>query len=110
MRFSDGSSDLDALSRAAVARLAAAIESGAFDGRRLIFVGFSDSAGAAEINLRVAQRRAEAVRDAVQNAADAATPGRVTFEIAAFGEAMPMACEETEQGRAVNRRVEVWLD
>lgn len=110
MRFSDGSSELDAQSRAAVARLAATIESGAFDGRRLIFVGFSDSAGAAAINLRVAERRAEAVRDAVQAAADAATPGRVTLDIAAFGEAMPMACEQTEQGRAVNRRVEVWLD
>lgn len=110
MRFSDGSSDLDALSRAAVARLAAAIESGAFDGRRLIFVGFSDSAGAAEINMRVALRRAEAARDAVQAAANAATPGRVTLDVAGFGEAMPMACEDTEQGRAVNRRVEVWLD
>lgn len=110
LRFSDGSSNLDAQSRAAVARLAAAIESGAFDGRRLIFVGFSDSAGAAAVNLRIAESRAEAVRDAVQAAADAATPGRVTFEIAAFGEAMPMACEETDQGRAVNRRVEVWLD
>jgi phosphate transport system substrate-binding protein len=27
----------------------------------------------------------------------------------AFGEAMPMACDDTAWGRQVNRRVEVWV-
>ena len=110
LRFADGSADLDAQSRAAVAQLAAAIEGGVFDGRRLIFVGFSDGEGPAAVNLRLSQRRAEAVRDAVLAAADAADPGRVTLEVDAFGEAMPMACDDSDRGRAVNRRVEVWLD
>jgi len=109
-RFEDGSIDLDAQSRASVARLAAAIERGAFDGRRLIFIGFSDSAGRAELNLRLSLRRAQSVRDAVLAAAEAADPDRVTLALDAFGEAMPMACEDTDWGRAVNRRVEVWLD
>jgi phosphate transport system substrate-binding protein len=110
LRFADGSSDLDAQSRAAVAQLAAAIEGGLFDGRRLIFVGFSDGEGPAAVNLRLSQRRAEVVRDAVLAAADAADPGRVALEIDAFGEAMPVACDDSDRGRAVNRRVEVWLD
>jgi len=109
-RFDDGSIDLDAQSRASVARLAAAIERGAFDGRRLVFVGFSDSEGQAALNLRLSLRRAESVRDAVLAAAEAADPDRVTLALDAFGEAMPMACEDTDWGRAVNRRVEVWLD
>jgi phosphate transport system substrate-binding protein len=109
-RFDDGSIDLDAQSRASAARLAAAIERGAFDGRRLIFVGFSDGEGRAEVNLRLSRRRAETVRDAVLAAAEAADPDRITFDIDAFGEAMPMACEDSTWGRAVNRRVEVWLD
>ncbi len=110
LRFSGGSADLDAQSRTAVAALAAAIEAGDFDGRRLIFVGFSDSEGAADANLRLSQRRAEAVRAAVQRAASAAEPGRVMLETDGFGAAMPIACDDSDQGRATNRRVEVWLD
>jgi phosphate transport system substrate-binding protein len=57
-RFGDGAAELDTQSRASVARLAAAIEAGFFDGRALLFAGFSDSAGSAQINTRLAQRRA----------------------------------------------------
>jgi len=109
-RFAGGSVDLDAQSRASAARLASAIERGVFDGRSLIFVGFSDSDGQADINQRLSLRRAESVRDAVLAAASAAEPGRVTLQVDAFGEAMPMACDDTDWGSAVNRRVEVWLD
>ncbi len=109
-RFADGSVDLDAQSRASVARLAASIEQGAFDGRRLTFVGFSDGEGPAAVNLRLSLRRAETVREAVRAAAEAADPDRLTLAVDAFGEAMPMACDDSDWGRAVNRRVEVWLD
>jgi phosphate transport system substrate-binding protein len=60
-RFADGAAELDTQSRASVVRLAAAIEAGFFDGRTLLFAGFSDSAGSAQINARLAQRRAETV-------------------------------------------------
>lgn len=109
-RFADGSVELDAQSRASATRLAAAIERGDFDGRRLVFVGFSDGEGRAEVNLGLSRRRAEAAREAVLAAADSAQPDRVTLDIDAFGEAMPMACDDSDWGRAVNRRVEVWLD
>lgn len=108
-RFGDGSTELDVQSRASILRLATAIERGAFDGRRLIFVGFSDSAGAADMNRRLSLSRAETVREAVQAAAEAAGD-RVEMDVEAFGEALPMACDDTDWGRTVNRRVEVWLD
>jgi phosphate transport system substrate-binding protein len=44
--------NLDTQSRAAARRLATAIEAGFFDGRTLLFAGFSDSAGSAQINTR----------------------------------------------------------
>jgi phosphate transport system substrate-binding protein len=108
-RFEDGAAELDTQSRAAVGRLATAIEAGLFDGRTLLFAGFSDSAGSAQINSRLAQRRAETVLEAVRAATDSAGT-RVELRAAAFGEALPMACEDTDWGRAVNRRVEVWVE
>jgi len=108
-RFSGGAADLDTQSRAAVGRLAAAIERGDFDGRTLLFTGFSDSAGSPGINRRLAQRRAQAVLEAVR-AATAGADSRVVLRAEAFGEALPMACEDTDWGRAVNRRVEVWVE
>jgi len=108
-RFGEGAIELDAQSRASAARLAAAIERGAFDGQELIFAGFSDGDGSSTVNARLSLRRAESVRDAVLAAADAAQPDRVRLSVEGFGEAMPMACDDTDWGRAVNRRVEVWL-
>ncbi|WP_375551072.1 phosphate ABC transporter substrate-binding/OmpA family protein [Rhodophyticola porphyridii] len=109
-RFAPGTTDLDPQSRSSVSRLARAIEQGRFDGQRLVFVGFSDGAGDAATNLRLARGRAETARRAVMEAANAADLNRVQLRVDAFGEAMPMACDDTEWGRAVNRRVEVWLE
>lgn len=108
-RFGDGAAELDTQSRAAISRLANAIDAGLFDGRTLLFAGFSDSVGSPQINTRLAQRRAETVLEAVRAASDGAD-GRVTLRAEAFGEALPMACEDTDWGAAVNRRVEVWLE
>ncbi|WP_108483829.1 substrate-binding domain-containing protein [Oceaniglobus ichthyenteri] len=108
-RFEGGSTELDAQSRSNVALLAEALERGVFDDRTLVFVGFSDGEGPASINRRISRTRARAVRDAVRAAAHTVDPARLTLRTEAFGEAMPMACDEVEWGRGVNRRVEVWL-
>lgn len=109
-RFEDGSIDLDAQSRSNVALLAQAIERGVFDGQTLSFVGFSDGRGAAATNGRLSLRRADAVRSAIAQRLGSPRRDRVTFETEAFGEALPMACDEVAWGRRINRRVEVWLD
>ncbi len=108
-RFGDGAAELDTQSRASIGRLASAIEAGFFDGRTLLFAGFSDSGGSAQINTRLALRRANTVLEAVRAATDSADD-RVTLSAEGFGEALPMACEDTDWGRAVNRRVEVWVE
>lgn len=108
-RFEGGATDLDAQSRSNVLLLAQALETGAYDERELIFVGFSDGQGDATTNLGIARRRAEAVRDAVRTAAATADPARLTLTAEAFGEALPMACDDTDWGRQINRRVEIWV-
>ncbi|WP_136636143.1 substrate-binding domain-containing protein [Pseudooceanicola onchidii] len=108
-RFEAGSSLLDAQSRSNVEQLATALESGMYDGRELTFVGFSDGEGSASANRRIAMTRAQAVRRAVVAAARTADMDRIDIDVAAFGEAMPMACDDSAWGRQVNRRVEVWV-
>jgi phosphate transport system substrate-binding protein len=108
-RFEPGSARLDAQSRSNVRALARAFEEGVYDGRSLIFVGFSDGDGPADANLEIARKRADAVRAAVLEAAVTADRDRIEIRSEAFGEAMPMACDDTAWGRQVNRRVEVWL-
>ncbi len=108
-RFNAGSSSLDAQSRANVVLLSRLLEAGIFDGRELMFVGFSDGDGPATGNRTISKRRAKAVRAAVKLAATTMKPERVKLSTKAFGEALPMACDDTEWGRQVNRRVEVWV-
>ncbi|WP_370399598.1 substrate-binding domain-containing protein [Sulfitobacter sp. JB4-11] len=108
-RFEAGSIRLDAQSRSNVQQLARALEQGKYDARQLLFVGFSDGDGAAKANRDIALRRAQAVRRAVSAAAVTANMERVNVGVDAFGEAMPMACDDTAWGRQVNRRVEVWV-
>lgn len=108
-RFRAGSTDLDGQSRSNVEQLARSIEAGLFDGRELVFVGFSDGAGAAIVNKRLARKRARTVRDAVFLSAPTADRDRFILRVDAFGEALPMACDDTVWGRQVNRRVEVWV-
>ncbi|MBV2359641.1 substrate-binding domain-containing protein [Thalassococcus sp. CAU 1522] len=108
-RFEAGSARLDAQSRSNVQQLARSLEQRDYDGRTLVFVGFSDGQGPAEANLEIARKRAQAVREAVLEAAEDADPDQITIHTEAFGEAMPMACDDTGWGRQVNRRVEVWV-
>ncbi|WP_171212092.1 phosphate ABC transporter substrate-binding/OmpA family protein [Ruegeria sp. HKCCA5426] len=109
-RFEAGSSRPDAQSRSNIRQLAQQIESGAFDARKLTFVGFSDGDGPAAGNARIALLRAKTVRNAVLAAVETTVPDSVELNVDAFGEAMPMACDETNWGRKVNRRVEVWVE
>lgn len=108
-RFEGGSSALDAQSRSNIVLMARALESGDFDSRELVFAGFSDGDGTAESNVRLSRLRAASVRSAILREAPTADPSRLTLRVEAFGEAMPMACDDTEWGRQVNRRVEVWV-
>ena len=108
-RFETGSSRLDAQSRSNVELLAQGLEAGLYDTRDMLFAGFSDGEGGAAANQRIALKRAEAVLAAVREAAETGSFDQVSLSADGFGEAMPMACDDSAWGRQVNRRVEVWL-
>ena len=70
----------------------------------LMVVGHTDSTGSAEANIQLSQRRAQRVRDALVTRYGV-SPARLTAQ--GVGAAMPVASNDTEQGRQQNRRVEL---
>ncbi len=73
--------------------------------QRVVIEGYTDNVGTRDYNLDLSQRRAETVRNfLIQNGI---SPTRVTAR--GMGEANPIASNDTESGRQLNRRVEVVL-
>lgn len=72
----------------------------------VIIEGHSDSRGAAAANQKISQQRAESVRDAlIKLAVDSAR-----LKVVGLGEAQPIASNESDSGRAKNRRVEIVIE
>lgn len=107
-RFEDGTSEIDATSAENLTDLARLIEAGVFRNKELVLAGFSDGSGAAKANLELSQQRADGILAALKAAAPSAPSGALP-RVEAFGEALPLACDETAAGRRLNRRVELWL-
>lgn len=70
---------------------------------RVQLFGFSDSEGDEKENSELSERRARVVEDQLIS--------RGIFPLVAkgMGEVAPLASSKTEEGRRMNRRVEVWL-
>lgn len=107
-RFEPGSARLDTRAQADVLRLAEMIDSGAFENKELLVVGFTDSIGLGDINIGLSQARAEQVRNAILGATSSATENASRLTSIGYGEMSPLGCNETFNGRAINRRVEIW--
>ena len=108
-RYGEGGQDLDATSQGALTALVRLIETGGFSDMDLTFAAFSDGRGDGAANRALAQQRADALLEAVAAAVPDLGDLRVTLRTEAFGEALPIACDESPIGRQLNRRVEVWL-
>ncbi|MFZ1468967.1 MAG: phosphate ABC transporter substrate-binding/OmpA family protein [Paracoccaceae bacterium] len=107
-RFDDGTTALTPSSQENITDLARLIASGGFAGEALVLAGFSDGSGSAEANLALSVERAARVATELQAAAPDLRPDQMP-RLEGFGEALPMACDETAAGRHLNRRVELWL-
>lgn len=79
---------------------------GAHPDSRIALVGHTDASGGLDANLALSARRAEALRDRLIK--DFAAPSRRITALGA-GFLAPRASNQTEEGRAQNRRVEVIL-
>jgi phosphate transport system substrate-binding protein len=107
-RFEDGARELDAPSRENLDDLAQLIGAGRFARERLTLVGFSDGSGPAADNQALSLDRAQAVLDALRGVAPDLSADMLP-QVVGYGEALPMACDTTEAGKRLNRRVELWV-
>ncbi|CAG9182375.1 Peptidoglycan-associated lipoprotein [Cupriavidus laharis] len=74
--------------------------------KRVLVAGHTDTTGDPGGNLRLSEARAASVRDWL---ADAAGLPLTHFAIQGYGDTRPKAANDTEVGRAANRRVEITL-
>ena len=73
--------------------------------RSVLIEGFADSTGSAEHNQALSERRADAVRVALEEMGVA----RERISMRGYGEAYPVADNDSSQSRQLNRRVEIVL-
>lgn len=107
-RFSVGSSRLDNKARSDVARLARVLASDEFRGREVLLVGFTDSIGQSSVNKVLSIRRARQVLDQILAASNGGLDPDA-FQVQGYGASAPVACNDSDLGRQLNRRVEVWV-
>ncbi|HXX68441.1 MAG TPA: phosphate ABC transporter substrate-binding/OmpA family protein [Polyangiaceae bacterium] len=100
IKFQSGRADLDNKASADLERI---VRHAAYDpGARVILVGFCDSVGDPQRNLKLSLDRARMVAQELDVRG-------VKAEIRGEGQRSPVQTNETEAGREANRRVEVWV-
>jgi len=76
-----------------------------FDKTIIVVAGYTDSVGSTSYNQMLSESRARSVATYLQNKEIKA----VRFDVVGFGESNPIADNNSEAGRALNRRVELTL-
>ncbi|WP_244108410.1 OmpA family protein [Burkholderia anthina] len=74
--------------------------------KRIVVAGYTDNVGNPDSNLKLSTARAEAVRDWL---VDASGMSATRFAIQGYGMTRPLSSNDTPDGRARNRRVEITL-
>ncbi|MEL6582543.1 MAG: phosphate ABC transporter substrate-binding/OmpA family protein [Pseudomonadota bacterium] len=108
-RFQPGSSILDVRAQRDAVRLAEFLSRGGFENKEILVLGFTDSIGRPDLNRALSFRRAQQVLQSVQQAAPPGALNDISFNVLGYGEISPLGCNETFNGRRINRRVEVWV-
>ncbi len=102
-RFIPGKALLDDKAVTDINRVVDFVGDMGYGGNNILLFGFADSTGDPRGNLQLSQQRAQAVAD--QFIQRGLKPGLVR----GFGGYLPVASNDTAEGRQKNRRVEIWL-
>ncbi len=106
VQFESGSKKVSFADRPAVDQAAGELERS--PELHLLLIGRTDSRGNANSNMQLGLTRARELRDAIlQRAAGKVDPARV--HVGSRGQAEPVGDNNTDEGRAANRRVEFYF-
>ncbi|AGH94592.1 OmpA family protein [Pseudobdellovibrio exovorus] len=103
MDFPTGNAQVPSGSRSVLDRVASVAQG--LQAKEVVVEGHTDSTGSAQINDRLSQERAENVVDYL------ATTGvnRTAMQSVGYGFQKPISTNKSKEGRAQNRRVDVWI-
>lgn len=102
--FKPGGSEIESSNFVMLNKITDAIRR--FPNADVVVSGHTDATGSAELNLTLSKARAEVVANFITQVSDIDSE-RVTFN--GFGKDKPVASNETPEGRAENRRVEILI-
>lgn len=102
LSFDVGSSVIKSEDFALLTKVQRAINT--FPDSKVIIEGHTDSQGGDELNMKLSQERADAVKTYLLANMDI---GSHQMEAIGYGETMPLANNETAQGRSLNRRIDI---
>jgi outer membrane protein OmpA-like peptidoglycan-associated protein len=100
--FPTGKGELSPIARSNLDQVATALEA-QDQSAQFAIEGHTDDSGSAALNEQLSEKRAKAVADYLNERGIA--EGRM--RVAGFGERMPVAANDTDEGRAANRRVDI---
>jgi len=102
-RFRSGSSELDNKASADLDRVVTFLTDLHYSGQNILLFGFADNTGTSQTNDALSKDRANAV------AQQFGERGVNAAAVVGLGSQLPVASNETAEGREKNRRVEIWL-
>lgn len=102
--FPSGQSEIQSRNFALLDKIVTAIHS--FPNPSVVVSGHTDAVGGNSVNLNLSQRRAETVASFLEKVGGF---DKTRLTAIGYGESRPIASNETAEGRAINRRIEVLI-
>jgi phosphate transport system substrate-binding protein len=102
-RFRTGRADLDNKAIVDLDRVIGFVSDLHYSGNSVLLFGFADSTGSGPMNQTLSENRAKTVEQQFEQRG--LHPGTVR----GFGSNLPVASNDTDEGREKNRRVEIWV-
>lgn len=106
-RFQSGSYQLDNKALADAKRLVDLLKTDAYKDKSFLLAGFADTKGTFGVNQALSLHRAKAVLAVMK--ANGFSKHEIKIAAKGYSELAPVSCNDTEDGRQLNRRVEVWI-